>query len=192
MLGGTPRAWCAHQHKRWGNTELLSLALQLPSEGLRTHSSALSTWRPGSQNCARKLWQATMPAPSGSTQLLQSKSLAQTWVCSTGYTEKGRKYTNLYFAPGKSGGLCLLILSQRDWGERYTQWGFPGGASGKEPACQRKWCKRRGFNPWVRKIPWRRAWPSTPVLWFGESHRQRSLVGCNPEDRKESDTIAET
>ena len=34
----------------------------------------------------------------------------------------------------------------------------PGGASGKEPVCQRRRCKRLGFNPWVRKIPWRRAW----------------------------------
>ena len=34
--------------------------------------------------------------------------------------------------------------------------GFPGGASGKESACQ---CKRHGFDPWVGKIPWRRKWP---------------------------------
>jgi len=35
--------------------------------------------------------------------------------------------------------------------------GFPGGASGEEPTCQ---CRRHnilGFNPWVEKIPWRRA-----------------------------------
>ena len=35
-----------------------------------------------------------------------------------------------------------------------------------------------------KKIPWRRAWQSTP----GESDGQRSLVGCSPQDRKESDT----
>ena len=35
--------------------------------------------------------------------------------------------------------------------------GFPGGASGKEPTCQWRRPKRCGFNPWVRKIPWRRA-----------------------------------
>ena len=34
-----------------------------------------------------------------------------------------------------------------------------------------------GFNPWIRKIPWRRAWQSTPVFLPGLSHRQRSLVG---------------
>jgi len=30
--------------------------------------------------------------------------------------------------------------------------GFPGGAGGKEPACQFRRHKRCGFNPWVRKI----------------------------------------
>ena len=34
----------------------------------------------------------------------------------------------------------------------------PGGTSGKESACQRRRHKRRGFDPWVRKIPWRRTW----------------------------------
>ena len=30
--------------------------------------------------------------------------------------------------------------------------GFPGGASGKDPACQCRSHKNHGFNPWVRKI----------------------------------------
>ena len=29
------------------------------------------------------------------------------------------------------------------------------------------------FDPWVGKIPWRRAWQPTPVFWPGESHGQR-------------------
>ena len=35
---------------------------------------------------------------------------------------------------------------------------------------------RHGFDPWVGKIPWRRAWQSTPVFLAGEFHEQRSLV----------------
>ena len=35
---------------------------------------------------------------------------------------------------------------------------------------------------------WRRQWPPTPVLLPGKSHGQRSLVGCSPWGRKESDT----
>ena len=58
--------------------------------------------------------------------------------------------------------------------------GFPAGASGKEPACQCRRLKRHGFNPCVGKIPWRRKCQPTPVVFPGESHGQRSLVGCSP------------
>ena len=34
---------------------------------------------------------------------------------------------------------------------------------------------RYGFYPWVRKIPWRRAWQSTPIFSPGESGEERSL-----------------
>ena len=56
----------------------------------------------------------------------------------------------------------------------------------KEPTCQGRRHKRRGFDPCVRKIPWRRAWQPTPVFLPGESHGQRSLVGI------ESDTTEAT
>ena len=35
---------------------------------------------------------------------------------------------------------------------------------------------------------WRRRWQPTPVPLPGKSHGRRSLVGCSPWDRKESDT----
>ena len=35
--------------------------------------------------------------------------------------------------------------------------------------------RRCGFDPCVRKIPWRRKWQPTPVFLPGESHGQRSL-----------------
>ena len=47
--------------------------------------------------------------------------------------------------------------------------GFPGGASGKEPTCQCRRQKRQGFDSWVGKMPWRRAWQPTPVFLPGES-----------------------
>ena len=62
------------------------------------------------------------------------------------------------------------------------QWtlSFPGGSVGKESA----WnagdylrCRRPGFDPWVRNIPWRRKWQPTPEFLPGRSHVQRSLVG---------------
>ena len=64
--------------------------------------------------------------------------------------------------------------------------------SGKEPACQYRRCKRCGFDPWVRKIPWRRAWQPTPVLLPGESDVQRSLAGYSPQGGKELDMTEAT
>ena len=48
--------------------------------------------------------------------------------------------------------------------------------------------KRRGFDPWVRKIPERRKWQPTPLPLPGESHGQRSLESYCPWDHTESDT----
>ena len=48
---------------------------------------------------------------------------------------------------------------------------------GKEPACQCRIYKRCRFDPWVRKVPWRRKWQPAPVCLSGKSHGQRSLVG---------------
>ena len=39
-----------------------------------------------------------------------------------------------------------------------------------------------------RQVFQRRQWHSTPVLLPGKSHRRRSLVGCSPWGREESDT----
>ena len=61
--------------------------------------------------------------------------------------------------------LCFIYLSL-----------FYIGASGKEPACQFRRHKRCGFDPWIGKIPWRRAWQPTPVFLPGEPHKQRSPV----------------
>ena len=67
--------------------------------------------------------------------------------------------------------------------------GFPDGASGKESACQCRRLKRHGFDPWVGKISWRRAWQPTPVFLPGEFLGQRSLVGYSPWVHKELDMI---
>ena len=37
-----------------------------------------------------------------------------------------------------------------------------------------------GFDPWVRKIPWRRKWQPTPVFLLGKYHGQRSPAGYSP------------
>ena len=43
------------------------------------------------------------------------------------------------------------------------------------------------FDPWVRKISWRRKWQIAPVFLPGKSHGQRRLMGYSPWRHKESD-----
>ena len=45
---------------------------------------------------------------------------------------------------------------------------------------------RPGFDPWVRKIPWRRVWLPTPAFLPEEFHGQRSLANYSPWGLKES------
>ena len=54
---------------------------------------------------------------------------------------------------------------------------LPRWLCGKEPTCQ---CRRRRFDPRVRKIPWRRKWQPTQIFLPGEPCRQRSLPGYSP------------
>ena len=62
---------------------------------------------------------------------------------------------------------------------------FPGGSMVKNlPAST----GNSRFNPWVRKIPWRRKWQPTAIFLPGKAHGQRSLAGYSPWGRKELNT----
>ena len=50
------------------------------------------------------------------------------------------------------------------WASQLAQW--------KESACQ---CRRRGLDPWIRKIPWSRERQYLPVFLTGNFHVQQSL-----------------
>ena len=54
--------------------------------------------------------------------------------------------------------------------------GFPGDTDGKE--CLQ--CRRPGFSPWVRKIPWRRKWQPAAIFLPGKFHGQKGLAGYSP------------
>ena len=56
--------------------------------------------------------------------------------------------------------------------------GFPGGSVVKNPSAMQDMWQELRFDPWVRKIPWKRKWQPTPVFLPGESHGQRSLAGA--------------
>ena len=57
---------------------------------------------------------------------------------------------------------------------------FPGGSVVQNPPANAGDVKRLGFDPWVRKIPWRRKWQPTLIFLPGKSHEKRSLVGYSP------------
>ena len=65
--------------------------------------------------------------------------------------------------------------------------GLPWWRSDEESSWRCRSCRRRGFNPWVRKSPWRRKWQPTPVFLPGKAYGQRSLAGYSPWAPKESD-----
>ena len=141
---------------------LLSLILRIQAY-LRTFQAAGS---PGI-----KILRRTSPDPEGTPIPGGSSPCWQ----STGWVGESKDF----YSPGT----YIVIFSL----QVYKSWGFPGGASGKESACQHRRRKRCRFDPWVRKVPWRMKWQSTPVFLSGESHGQRSLVGYSQRDCKESD-----
>ena len=67
--------------------------------------------------------------------------------------------------------MCSLWIAVTFYWDVCLTAGFPGGSDSKESAFN---AGDPGFNPWVRKIPWRREWQLTPAFLPGESHGQRS------------------
>ena len=61
---------------------------------------------------------------------------------------------------------CILFTITNTSRKQTLNWnkGLPGGAGGKESACQCRRRKRWGFSPGVGKIPWRRTWQPTPAF----------------------------
>ena len=70
--------------------------------------------------------------------------------------------------------MIFWMLTYKNNSKNKWMEGIPGAASGKELVCQCRRCKRWGFNPWVGKIPWRRAWQPTPVFLPGEFHGKKN------------------
>ena len=74
-----------------------------------------------------------------------------------------------------------LWLNPQMWDLRVT--GLPWWLIGR--VCLQ--CRRPRFNPWIRKILWRRKWQPTPVFLPGKSHGERSLMVYGPWGHIQSD-----
>ena len=92
------------------------------------------------------------PSTDEERSALQTQQLDQILVLRVGLEEQNLK--NWVYSE--------LVLYDMD---------FPDGPDGKESACNAR------FDPWVRKIPWRREWQPNPVFLPRELHGQRSLAG---------------
>ena len=57
---------------------------------------------------------------------------------------------------------------------------FQGGSVVKNLPANAGVAWRCRFNPWVRKIPWRRKWQPTPVFLSKNLHGQKNLAGYSP------------
>ena len=90
----------------------------------------------------------------------------------------------------RSPALQVDNLPTELWGTRWicSKRRLPRWRSGKEPTCQCRRCKRCRFNPWVRKIPWRRKWQPPAVFLPGKFQGHRSLAGYSPRGHKVLDT----
>ena len=146
------------QNNRWvlGVWAQLSCSLPVPSASFRLVSdvrqkASVSTCY-GRQPLHRR-WHVSRREGWGETGNFQSE-IPIMWVSRCGAWTKGLR-------GWRWGRAAWRRLSQ--------VMGFPGGASAKESACQCRSHRRRSFDPWVGKIPWRRKRQSTPVFLPGES-----------------------
>ena len=109
---------------------------------------------------------------------VQSASLSLTalYVSFCRFYENKSHQCNKYLSHGRKPKLNLILISPLKHissnlvsFKTYSSatWGLPGGLVRLRICLQ---CRRLGFDPWVRKIPWRRKWQPTSVLLPGESH----------------------
>ena len=111
--------------------------------------------------------------------------MQETWIQSLGWEDPLEKGKAIHSSINMETNVPNMIWDK-------TVWGFPCSSIGKESACRCRRHRRHGFDPWVRKIPWRRKWEPTPVFLPGKSHGQRSLVGYRPLGHTESDMALES
>ena len=94
-----------------------------------------------------------------------------------------RKLCKYYASVGGTLPIFFFFL-----GKTYSSFrGLPRWFKGKESAFQCRKCRGCGFNPWLRKIPWKRKWQPTPISLTGKCRGQRNLESYSPWGCKESD-----
>ena len=89
-------------------------------------------------------------------------------ICKTGIIQSNQNSNYQTISCGYSSLINKGVIIKRAdvtdcVGRKGVEVWTPWWLSGKEPACQ---CRRRGFDPWVGKIPCRRKWqPARFLAW---------------------------
>ena len=140
-------------------------------------------------------WRTSLGQEAQKSRLFPSRAPTLSWFCVQGPVVLSCVWRAWSVADlplilfTRAGGGAQQLSRGCSWGAEWPEgWsqekfcsplmvtGFPGGASGKEPARQCRWCKRCMFDPWVGKVPWRRtgilAWK---ILWTEEPGGLQSI-----------------
>ena len=112
----------------------------------RTDAEALIFWTPNI-----KSWLIGKDLDAGKDWRQEEKEAIEDEMVGWHHQLNGHEFEQ---ALGDSEGQGSLACCS-PWGRNM---GFPGGASGKEFACQCKRCKRCSFDPWVRKMTSSKKW----------------------------------
>ena len=114
-----------------------------------------------------------MNSPAGLTQHFNLSCISNCPSClprgSNTCIKEGRRVWTISYSPSQT-------LSPADTAALNSSEGF-----------RHLQCGRRGFGPWIGKIPWRKEQQPNPVFWPGKFHGQRSLAGYSPWTCQESD-----
>ena len=167
----------------WGSDtrEFLTLVLGFSLRSQRSpdppQARESASWRPWAQECAWKQTALSLLLPF--IHLLYPLGWRVLWLT---------HYLCVSVSPQTTPTLCARTTHTHthfflnDLRAITHTVGLPRWCWGKETPSQCRRCKRCGYDPWVGKIPWRRAWQPTPAFLPRESHGQRRAGGLQPTE----------
>ena len=134
-----------------------------------THSTSKGVGKPPKSPLLPDPWTCSYPYPIKGTSSPPSQGISKACCLFSLPPAAAQVLVNpsLDFSPGL---LSIYIKESR----------LPRWYSSKEPACQCRRRKRRGFYPRSGRFPWSRKWQPTPVFLPEKSYGQRSRVGYSP------------